>query len=166
MDFQLSKEQQDIKSAAREFAEKEFSPIAKECDEKEEMDMSLFNKARELGFLGAYIPEEYGGPGLGFFDKALIVEEFWRIDPGLAQAVISATFGAEILIDHGTETQKKKYLPPLVEGNAIMGTAITAAIAIITTTIKSSTIVKPRSTPEQKRRDTLHSPLDTLVILT
>ncbi len=125
MDFQLTKEQQDIKNAAKEFAEGEFPLVAKECDEKEELDMALLEKARELGFVGAYIPEEYGGPGLDFFEKALIVEEFWRIDPGLAQAIISVTFGAELVMDYGNEEQKEKYLTPLVAEHAIMGTAIT-----------------------------------------
>jgi alkylation response protein AidB-like acyl-CoA dehydrogenase len=142
MDFQLSKEQQDIKRAAREFAEGELAPAAKECDEKEKLDMRLLAKARELGFVGAYIPEKYGGPGLGFFDKALIVEEFWRIDPGLAQAIIATTFGAEIIIDHGTEEQKKKYLTPLVEGQAIMGTAITEPDAGSDVTSAQTTAVR------------------------
>jgi len=47
MDFELSKEQQDIKSAAREFAEKEFTLVAKQCDEEEKLDMALLEKARK-----------------------------------------------------------------------------------------------------------------------
>ncbi|WP_028322785.1 acyl-CoA dehydrogenase family protein [Desulfatiglans anilini] len=125
MEFLLSKEQADVKSAAREFAEGEFPSVAKDCDHEERMDMALLEKARSLGFVGAIIPEEYGGPGLGFFENALIVEEFWRVDPGLAQAIISCTFGAEILIAFGNEEQKRRYLTPLVEGNAILATAIT-----------------------------------------
>lgn len=125
MDFQLTKEQQDIKTAAREFAEGEFPQIAKECDEEEKFDLNLLEKARELGFVGANIPEEYGGPGLGYFDKALIVEEFWRIDPGIGQAIMSVTFGAEILMEFATEEQKKRYLNPLVEGHSIIAAAIT-----------------------------------------
>lgn len=125
MDFELTKEQQDIKNAAREFAEGEFPLVAKACDEHERLDMALLEKARILGFVGTYIPEKYGGLGLGFFEKALIVEEFWRVDPGLSQAIVAVTFGAEILIDYATEEQKEKYLRPLVEGNAIMATAIT-----------------------------------------
>ena len=62
MDFELTKEQKDIKMAAREFAEGEFPPVAKQCDEEEKLDMDLLEKARELGFVGAYIPEEYGVP--------------------------------------------------------------------------------------------------------
>lgn len=142
MDFKLSKEQQDIRLAAREFAEGEFPPVAKECDQKEELDMALLEKARELGFVGSYIPEEYGGFGLDFFEKALIVEEFWRIDPGLAQAIIATTFGAEIIIDHATEEQKKKYLAPLVEAKAIMGTAITEPNAGSDVTSAQTTAVR------------------------
>ncbi len=125
MDIRLSKEQQDIKKASREFAEGEFPEIAKECDEEEKFDRALLEKARELGFVGANIPVEYGGPGLGALERGLISEEFWRIDPGLAQAILSVTFGSEILIVYGDEAQKKKYLNPLVEGHAIMATAIT-----------------------------------------
>lgn len=142
MDFKLSKEQQDIRLAAREFAEGEFPSIAKECDQKEELDLALLEKARELGFVGSYFPEKYGGFGLGFFEKALIVEEFWRIDPGLAQAIISTTFGAEIIIDHATEGQKKKYLTPLVEAKAIMGTAITEPDAGSDVTSAQTTAVR------------------------
>lgn len=125
MDIRLSKEQQDIKRASQEFAEGEFPEIAKECDEEEKFDKSLLEKARGLGFVGANIPEEYGGPGLGALERGLISEEFWRVDPGLAQAILSVTFGSEILIVYGDERQKKKYLNPLVEGHAILATAIT-----------------------------------------
>lgn len=125
MDFALSKEQKDIKNAAREFAEGEFPPVAKQCDEEEKMDLALLEKARELGFVGVFVPEEYGGPGLGFFEYGLITEEFWRIDPGLGQAIVSVTFGAEILIAYGSEEQKRKFLVPLMKERAILATAIT-----------------------------------------
>jgi len=125
MNFELTKEQLAIKKSAREFAEGEFPEIAQECDATEKMDMGLIEKARKLGFVGVYIPEEYGGFGMSYFEKALIVEEFWRIDPGLAQAIVSVTFGAEILIGFGSEEHKQKYLTPLIEGNAILATAIT-----------------------------------------
>lgn len=129
MDFQLTKEQMAIKKAAREFAEKEFPQVAKECDEKEKMALSLIDKARELGFVGSYIPEEYGGFGMGFLDKAIITEEFWRVDPGVGHSILSVTFGAEILMRHGSQEQCRKYLPPLIEGNKIIAGAITESDA-------------------------------------
>jgi len=77
MDFELSKEQQDISKAAKEFAEGEFRDIARDCDLNEEYPESLIKKGGELGFIGVFIDEEYGGAGLGFLEHALIMEEFW-----------------------------------------------------------------------------------------
>ena len=125
MDFELSKEQRDIQKAAREFAEGEFRAIAKECDLREEFPAPLLRKGAELGFVGVFIDEEYGGAGLGFLEHAVIMEEFWRVDPGLGQQCCSVTFGAEEFLLFGTQEQKAKYLTPLVEGKAVMGFAIT-----------------------------------------
>ncbi len=123
--MELTREQMDIKQAAREFAEGEFRERAKEFDEKEEFDLSIWKKACEFGFVGTFIKEEYGGHGLGYFEHSLIAEEFWRVDPGCGQAVLSTTFGSEMIQAFGSEELKKKYLPPLVSGNAIMGFGIT-----------------------------------------
>ena len=125
MDFDLTKDQQDIKKAAREFAEGEFPEIAQECDQQEKYPRDLVTKAAELGFVGINFPEEYGGSGYGYLEKCLITEEFWRVDPGLGSVVIAAPFGADMLLLYGTEEQKKKYIIPLTKGEAIMGSAIT-----------------------------------------
>lgn len=123
--MELTREQTDIKQAAREFAEGEFRERAKEFDEKEEFDLSIWKNACENGFVGTFIQEEYGGAGLGYLEHSLIAEEFWRVDPGCGQAVLSTTFGSEMIQAFGSEELKKKYLPPLVSGEAIMGFAIT-----------------------------------------
>jgi len=126
MDFTLSKEQRDIQKAAREFAVGEFLPEkAQAFDRNETFDLSIWRKACELGFVGVFIDEKYGGAGLGFLEHCLITEEFWAVDAGMGNAVITATFGSELLKLFGTEEQKQKYLPPLVQGEAIMGCAIT-----------------------------------------
>ena len=126
MDFTLSKEQRDIQKAAREFAIGEFLPEkAQEFDRNETFDLSIWRKACELGFVGVFIDEKYGGAGLGFLEHCLITEEFWAADAGMANAIITATFGSELLRLFGTEEQKQKFLPPLVGGEAIMGCAIT-----------------------------------------
>jgi alkylation response protein AidB-like acyl-CoA dehydrogenase len=126
MDFTLSKEQRDIQKAAREFALGEFLPEkAQEFDRNETFDLNIWRKACELGFVGVFIDEKYEGAGLGFLEHCLITEEFWAVDAGMGNAVITATFGSELLSLFGTEEQKKKYLPPLVRGEAIMGCAIT-----------------------------------------
>ena len=124
MDFELSDEQKDIKNAAREFAEKEFTEIARDYDQKESFPRDLWRKACGLGFVGLFIKEEYGGPGLGILDHSIVMEEFWRVDPGCGNILLTI-FGAEFIQIYGREEQKIKYLPPLPRGEAIMGTAIT-----------------------------------------
>ena len=125
MDFGLDKEQRDVIAAAKEFAEGEFPQVAVEFDRTETFDLDIWRKACELGFVGVFIDEEYDGAGMGYFDHCLITEEFWAVDPGCGQAILSTTFGAEMLLLFGTEEQKKKVLPELVAGEAIIGTAIT-----------------------------------------
>ncbi len=125
MDFELGNRQKQIRSAAREFAEGELVPIGKECEAKGEFPKDLIKKAAQLGFVGVFIKKEYGGLGLGSLEDAIIHEEFWRADPGLGQVFSQTTFGAKELILFGAEEQKKKYLPPLVKGEWVMGFSIT-----------------------------------------
>ena len=125
MNFELTDEQKDIIKAAKEFAEKEFPDIAQECDREEKAPEHLWKKACDLGFVGVFIPETYGGPGLGYLDHCLIHEEFWRVDPGIGSSIMSTPFGSEMILLFGTEEQKKKWLPLIVLGEAITGAAIT-----------------------------------------
>ena len=141
MDFDLTKEQKDIQKAAREFALGEFRDVAREFDINETFPEKIIKKARELDLIGLFIPEEYGGPGLGYLDWAMVLEEFWKVDPGIAQELCSLSFGAEELILFGTEEQKKKWLPPLFTGNAIMGFAITEPDAGSDTAAAATTAV-------------------------
>jgi acyl-CoA dehydrogenase len=136
---ELTSEQRDIKQAAREFAEKEFTDVARELDEKEEFDDSIWKKAAELGFLGVFIDEAYGGAGLGHFEQCLIIEEFARIDGGIAQSMVASYFGTQLIQLFGTEEQKQQYLPPVCAGRWRAGMASTEAdagsdVAAITTT--------------------------------
>jgi acyl-CoA dehydrogenase len=125
MDFELSNRQKQIKMAAREFAEGELAPIGKECEAKGEFPKEIIKKAAQLGFIGVFIKKEYGGLGLGSLEDAIIHEEFWRAEPGLGQVFSQTTFGAKELILFGNEDQKKKYFPPLVKGEWVMGFSIT-----------------------------------------
>ncbi len=125
MDFELSNRQKQIRLAAREFAEGELVPIGKECESKGEFPRDLIKKAAQLGFIGCFIKKEYGGLGLGLLEHAIILEEFWRAEPGLAQVLAQPAFGSDILLHYGSEDQKKKYLPPIVKGDWLMGFSIT-----------------------------------------
>jgi alkylation response protein AidB-like acyl-CoA dehydrogenase len=120
----LNEEQVEIQKAARKFALGEFPQVAEQLDREETYPFDLLKKAASLGFIGAWIPEEYGGPGLGFLEASLITEEFWRVDPGCS-SILSACFGGQMILYYGTEEQKKKYLSPIPAGEKIMGSAIT-----------------------------------------
>ena len=136
---ELTSEQKDIKKAAREFAEGVFRDVAQELNEKEEFDDSIWKKAAELGFLGVFIEEKYGGAGYGYVEQCLIMEEFARVDLGIAHALDSVFFGSQIIQVIGTEEQKQEYLPGVCSGEKRMGMAITepdagSDVASVTTT--------------------------------
>ncbi|MGO9116641.1 MAG: acyl-CoA dehydrogenase family protein [Desulfomonilaceae bacterium] len=113
MDFDLSEEQRMIQDMAYKFAVNEMAPRAKEYDREEKYAREVWQKAAEAGLVGAVIPEQYGGPGFGFFEQALIMEQLCRVDLGLCLCTTSS-FGSEHILFFGTEEQKEKYLPPLV----------------------------------------------------
>lgn len=121
--FDIGEEQRDIKNAAREFAEGEFTDIAEEHDLKEIFPKRIWKKACELGFIGIFIDEEFNGAGLGLLDHVLLLEEFWRVDPGCGN-ILHSTLGAEYIQEFGNETQKKNFLFSLPKGEAIVGTVI------------------------------------------
>ncbi|GBD93960.1 acryloyl-CoA reductase [bacterium BMS3Abin05] len=124
MDFNLTDEQIMLQEMAHKFAVAEFTPIAKECDREERFPREVWKKACQAGLIGAMIPEAYGGVGAGFLENALITEQFTRVDMGIG-SIGAATFGSENIVLFGTEEQKKKYLPPLVRGEAISAGAYT-----------------------------------------
>lgn len=123
--FTLSKEQREIRKAAREFAEGEFREVARELDEKAAFDPRLWKKAADLGFLAVFIGEQYEGLGMGYLEQCLIIEEFARVDLGITHAIESAFFGSQLIDMVGTPEQKQRYLPPLCLGEIRMGMAIT-----------------------------------------
>ena len=125
MNYELSEEQKILQSTAYKFALNEFEPIAKECDREEKYPRELWEKACDTGLVGAFIPEKYGGPGMGFLDVALLTEQLCRVDLGLSLVVMASTFGAENILFFGSEDQKKKYLPLLPAGRAIFAGAYT-----------------------------------------
>jgi len=143
--FTLTKEQRDIVRAARKFAQGEFPDRALEFDREETFDFDLWKRACELGFVGVFIDQTYGGAGMGFMEHCLITEEFWAVDPGIGQAILSCTFGAELLLLYGSEEQKQRVLPPLSSGEAIIAGSITEADAGSDVTAVTTAAVKEGS---------------------
>ncbi|EMA24351.1 acyl-CoA dehydrogenase family protein [Haloarcula argentinensis] len=124
MDFELTKEQRQIKDEIARFAENEIKPVATEYDTEEKFPREIVEKAAEMGLTGANIPMEYGGAGYNTLTNAIIAEELFAADPGIGLSIQSAAFGADALIGFGSEAQKEEYLEPVATGDAIMGAAI------------------------------------------
>lgn len=144
MCFNLTKEQIDIQKAAREFAEGELRPVARDLDAREAFDDRLWKKAAELGFLAVFVDEQYGGLGLGYLEQCLIVEEFARVDLGIAHALESTFFGTQLIQLAGNEKQKQEYLPPICRGEMRMGVAITEPDAGSDVTAVTTEAIKDR----------------------
>ena len=125
MDFDLSEEQRMLKDTAYKFAVAEFTPVSAECDRNEIYTPEIRKKAAEYGFVGAWVPEEYGGAGVGILGNALIMEEFSRVDMGIALSIVAAGFGSECIFQHGTEEQKKTYLSAICSGEKVCAGAFT-----------------------------------------
>jgi len=127
MEFKLNAEQEEIKKAVREFCNKEFTPeLALEYDQKEEFPAALYKKAAQLGFTSMRIPQDYGGQGYGVFEDCIVVEEMCRVDPGMGVAIsLGNLMIPDVLLKHGSEEQKKKYIPPLARGEKIAAAAFT-----------------------------------------
>lgn len=79
----------------------------------------------ELGICGIFVPEEYGGTGLGHVERAICLEEISRHSAGLGIALMTHHLGLAPILDHGTEEQKRKYLPDLCAGTKICGLSVT-----------------------------------------
>jgi short/branched chain acyl-CoA dehydrogenase len=113
----LTEEQIMIRNTVRKFAEEEIKPKAQELDEKEEFSYELTEQMFELGILGAFIPEEYGGSGLDYLSYVIMVEELARVDGSqAATAAAHNSLGTGPLYYYGKDYQKEKYLPQLTSG--------------------------------------------------
>ncbi|MCH5720527.1 acyl-CoA dehydrogenase family protein [Niabella hibiscisoli] len=126
MDFNLNEEHVQLRSMVREFAEKKIKPLAQELDEKESFSYELTRQMGELGLLGIYLPEQYGGAGMDYLAYIIAVEEIARID-GSQAATLAAhnSLGIGPIYNYGTEEQKMRYLPQLCTGNALWSFGLT-----------------------------------------
>lgn len=113
----LSEEQISLRQAVRRFAEEVIRPVIKEIDEKEEFSYEITRQMAEMGFLGAFLPEEYNGSTLDYVSYIIVVEELARIDGSQAATVAAHnSLGVGPIYYFGNEEQKKKYLPELAKG--------------------------------------------------
>lgn len=129
MSFELTQEQEDIFRAAKEWAERKYEEEyddkkIREYEENHKFPDELFEEGFDLGFIGSWIPEKYGGPGLGILETSLITEALHTVDPFFG-ITFSGVLGADALLLFGTEEQKKKYFTEMVEEKARWAIAFT-----------------------------------------
>jgi len=126
MDFELTIEQKRIQALAREFAEQEVAPVAREADENGEFPSHLVQRMGELGFLAGPLEREYGGSGMDYVSYALLCEELGKADSSVRGFLtVHASLVSLCIRDWGTEEQKRRYLPQLATGELIGCYALT-----------------------------------------
>jgi len=120
MDFDLTEEQIMIRNLMKDFAEKEILPKARDDDRNERFPKDILDKMAPLGFLGAPLPEEYGGLGIDSIAYILMIEELGRVSFALRSIVsVHVSLFQQTLNRWGTEEQKRKYLPRTTKGELL-----------------------------------------------
>ncbi len=126
MDFSYTPEQKMIKNMVREFADKEIRPMAKEIDEKEIFPKDILKKMGALGLMGMTIPPEYGGSRIDTVSYMIALEEIGKVcgSTGLTMEAHN-TLGVGHVYEMGSEEQRRKYLPMVLDGVGIAAWALT-----------------------------------------
>ncbi|WP_068397603.1 acyl-CoA dehydrogenase family protein [Kribbia dieselivorans] len=112
----LTEEQQELLKLVRSFVEEQIIPTAQELERKDEYPQAIVDQMKEMGIFGLMIPEEYGGLGESLLTYALCVEEIARGWMSVSGIINTHFIVAYMLLHHGTEEQKQKYLPKMATG--------------------------------------------------
>ena len=120
MGYSIEKDYQEIRDLAAKFSDAELAPLAEKIDKEHGFPEGLVQKIAENGFMGIFVPEEYGGAGMDYIAYSIIMEEISR---GCASSgvLVSAQNSLAIwpILQYGTEEQKKKFLPMMSSGEKI-----------------------------------------------
>jgi glutaryl-CoA dehydrogenase (non-decarboxylating) len=118
--FELSEDQKAVQKSAKDFAEKRLAEVQKEDEGRHLFRREVVSELGKLGFLGTVLPEEYGGSNVGFLNTVLTIEEFARVSASHSTYAANQGVGPGLIIlTHGTESQKTKYLPALCCGDLL-----------------------------------------------
>jgi acyl-CoA dehydrogenase len=125
VDFTLTDEQKSMREMAHEFAEKEIRPVAWAYDREGTWPQEIIEKAWELGLMNSHLPSEYGGPGLGFFDGALIEEEIAWGCSGIGTSLSCNGLATAPIVLAASEELKREYLGRLSEAPLLASFCLT-----------------------------------------
>jgi alkylation response protein AidB-like acyl-CoA dehydrogenase len=112
----LSDEQQELLGLVREFVDEQIIPVAMALEHADEYPTKIVEQMQEMGIFGLMIPEEYGGLGESLLTYALTVEELSRGWMSISGIINTHFIVAYLLLQHGTEEQKQRYLPRMATG--------------------------------------------------
>src|SRR5687767_4836268 len=120
IDLSLSDENKLVQSAVRDFTATEIEPHIREWDAGHEVHREVFARMGELGFLGAPIPEHYGGAGMDYVSLGILCEELERADTAFRVAMsVHVGLNSLTLLQWGSEEQKQRYLVPQARGEKL-----------------------------------------------
>lgn len=127
MHFEFSDEQRAQQEAVRRFVEKEMPKnLVAKWDEDEEFPVGLLDKMASVGLMGASIATEYGGTGGGVMEEVIVLEELARHSSSVALAYgLDVCFGAVTIERHGSEEQRKHFMPRIVSGECHFALSLT-----------------------------------------
>ena len=125
VDLTLTDEQKDLREMAHNFAEKEIRPVAWDYDRDSTWPQDIIEKAWEVGLMNTHIPEEYGGPGLGFLDGAIIEEEISWGCSGIGTSISCNGLATAPVILAASDELKKDYLGRLSEAPLLASFCLT-----------------------------------------
>ncbi|OGR44751.1 MAG: acyl-CoA dehydrogenase [Elusimicrobia bacterium GWA2_61_42] len=129
MDYLLTEQQTMIRDLARKIAQEKIKPVAAHYDETEEFAWPIMKILADSDLFGVYLPEQYGGLGGGIMDMCLVTEELSRACGGIALGYAGTGLGTLPILLHGSEEQKKKYLPDIAKGKRLAAFCLTEAEA-------------------------------------
>ncbi len=117
MDFEIPEDLRIMRETIRRFVEKDLEPISQQVEEQDEIPEEVVQTMRDLGLFGISIPQEYGGLGIGTLGECIIYEELTKTNASFRTRVgPNNGIGSMGILFHGTEEQKRKYLPRIASG--------------------------------------------------
>jgi len=120
LDHQLTDEERMVRDTAHSYAREKLQPRVTEAYLNENFDREILREMGSLGLIGATIPEEYGGAGLGYVSYGLIAREVERVDSGYRSAMsVQSSLVMHPIHAYGTDEQRRKYLPGLAKGELV-----------------------------------------------
>jgi len=125
MDFELSPQQAEFRSLIREFARRSIAPVAREWELSDRYPAEIVEEMKGMGLFGILIPEEFGGSAIDAVSYAIVFEEISRAWMGVAGILGSHSLATWMLAKHGSDEQRRKWLPELATGKRRSGIGLT-----------------------------------------